>query len=120
MIVDTSALYAFFVSDSPDHWAVAAQLDLAPRDEPLVISPFAIVELEGVILSRFGVDGWLAVLSELGGGAWSLASHDAADLVVIAEVVEQQPELPLAVVSGTLLARREGAGDIASVRAIPA
>ena len=72
MIVDTSALLAFFDTDEPDHAAVTAVLDAAT--EALVISPYVLAELDYLVASRLGVSAELAVLRELAGGAWDLAA----------------------------------------------
>jgi predicted nucleic acid-binding protein len=40
VIIDTSALLAYFDTDEPDRQAVAAVLD--DTDEPLVVSPYVV------------------------------------------------------------------------------
>ena len=120
MIVDTSALYAYFVRDAPDHWAIAAEIELVPRDEKLLVSPFVVAELESVIVSRFGADGWAAALEELGGGAWHIAPLNHSDLDAMADELARRPGINLAVASVLVLASQEGAGEIASVRSYPA
>ena len=74
MIIDTSALLAYFDTDEPDHQAVAAVLD--DTDEPLVVSPYVVAELDYLVASRLGVAAELAVLAELTGGAWDLPAID--------------------------------------------
>ena len=87
MIVDTSALLAYFDTDEPDHQAVAGILEEA--DEPLVVSPYVIAELDYLVASRLGVRAELAVLAELAGGAWDLAAIDAEELRDASAVVER-------------------------------
>lgn len=60
MIVDTSALLAFFDSDEPDHGAVSDVLMGAT--EPLAVSPYVVAELDYLVASRLGVTAELAVL----------------------------------------------------------
>ena len=72
MIVDTSALLAYFDRHEPDHDAVAAVLAGTP--EPLVVSPFVVAERDYLVATRHGIEAELAVLAELAGGAWELAA----------------------------------------------
>lgn len=87
MIVDTSALLAYFNAREPDHEAVSAIID--NNDGPLVVSPFVIAELDYLIAKRIGVDAELAVLQELSSGAWDLASVEVADLELATSVIEK-------------------------------
>jgi predicted nucleic acid-binding protein len=106
VIVDTSALLAFFDADEPDHAAVAAVLDAAT--EALVISPYILAELDHLVASRLGVSAELAVLRELAGGAWDLAAFAAADLAQARAVVERYADqsIELADASIVILAAR--------------
>lgn len=87
MIVDTSAILAFFDRDEPDHEAVAAVL--SQGSEPLVVSPYVIAEVDYLIGSRFGVAAEIAALRELAGGAWDLATMDAVDLARTVPILER-------------------------------
>jgi predicted nucleic acid-binding protein len=71
VIVDTSALLAFFDASEPDHSAVSAVLGAA---DVLVVSPYVVAELDYLVATRHGVEDELAVLDELAGGAWDLAA----------------------------------------------
>ena len=106
MIVDTSALLAFFDIDEPDHAAVTAVLDAAT--EPLVVSPYVVAELDYLVASRLGVSAELAVLRELAGGAWDLAAFGAEDLAKAHSVVERYADqsIGLADASTVILAAR--------------
>jgi predicted nucleic acid-binding protein len=87
VIVDTSALLAFFDTDEPDHRAVAAVL--ADAAGPLVVSPFVIAEVDYLVASRLGVAAELAVLGELAGGAWELPAIDAEGLKQAGSVIDR-------------------------------
>ena len=80
MIVDTSALLAFFDRDEPDHDAVTRVL--SSTSEPLVVSPYVLAEVDYLVGSRRGVETELAVLRELAGGAWDLATMTGATSIV--------------------------------------
>jgi predicted nucleic acid-binding protein len=53
VIVDTSALLAFFDASEPDHEAVSAVLGAA---DALVVSPYVVAELNYLVATRHGVD----------------------------------------------------------------
>lgn len=78
LIVDTSALLAFFDSSEPDHAAVASVL--ATSTGLLIVSPYVVAELDYLVATRHSVDAELAALAELSGGAWKLAGFGAEDL----------------------------------------
>jgi uncharacterized protein len=77
VIVDTSALLAYFDAGEPDHDAVSGVID--GSEEPLVVSPYVVAELDYLIATRVGVDAELAALQELAGGAWELAAFGEPD-----------------------------------------
>ena len=106
MIVDTSALLAFFDTDEPDHAAVTTVVDTAT--EPLVVSPYVVAELDYLVASRLGVSAELAVLRELAGGAWDLAAFGTEDLAQAWAVVERYADqaIGLADASIVILAAR--------------
>ena len=106
MIVDTSALLAYFDTDEPDHAAVTTIVETAT--EPLVVSPYVVAELDYLVASRLGVSAELAVLRELAGGAWDLATFGAEDLAQAHAVVERYADqsIGLADASIVVLANR--------------
>jgi len=106
LIVDTSALLAFFDTDEPDHQAVSAILDGAT--EPLVVSPYVVAELDYLVASRVGVSAELAVLRELTGGAWDLPAIDVEGLVQARAVIERYADqgIGAADASNVVLAER--------------
>jgi uncharacterized protein len=101
VIVDTSALLAFFDTDEPDHAAVAAILETAT--EPLVVSPYVLAELDYLVSSRLGVSAGLSVLSELAGGAWDLAALDTADLEEARAVVERYADQSIGLADASIV-----------------
>ena len=95
MIVDTSALLAFFDTDEPDHDAVSRVIDAAT--EPLVVSPYVVAELDYLVGSRLGVTAEMAVLTELVGGAWDLAAFGTEDLAEATSVIERYADQSIGV-----------------------
>jgi uncharacterized protein len=106
VIVDTSALLAFFDADEPDHSAVSAVLGDAT--EPLVVSPYVVAELDYLVASRLGVAAELAVLRELAGGAWDLPAIVAEELSQATSVIERYADqrVGIADASNVVLANR--------------
>lgn len=101
MIVDTSALLAFFDRDEPDHRAVAQVLTSAT--EALVVSPYVVAELDYLVGSRLGVSAELAVLRELAGGAWDLPAIDGDDLARAASIVERYADQKLGIADASIV-----------------
>lgn len=115
MIVDTSALLAFFDTDEPDHEAVSTVLTEAA--EPLVVSPYVVAEVDYLVATRLGVGPELAVLRELAGGAWDLAAVGLADLTRIVSVIEQYADQAIGVAdaSNVVLAERYQTTTVATL-----
>jgi predicted nucleic acid-binding protein len=109
VIVDTSGLLALFNADEPDHHAVAAAVT-AEQQEPLVVSPFVLAEVDYLVATRLGVKAELAVLRELAAGAWELPEFGRDDLAVAAGVVQKYADqaIGLADASLVVLATRYG------------
>jgi uncharacterized protein len=115
VIVDTSALLAFFDSSEPDHAAVVEAIEAT--DEPLVVSPYVIAELDYLLATRYGVRVELAVLGELAGGAWELAAFDASDLGVAQRIIAEYADQAVGVADASIvvLADRTGTTTIATL-----
>lgn len=115
MIVDTSVLLAYFDRDEPDHAAVTSLIEAS--DEPLVVSPFVVAELDYLVATRAGAAAELAVLGELAGGAWDLPAFGAGDLAEARAVVERHADQAIGVAdaSNVALASRYGTRTIATL-----
>ena len=115
MIVDTSALLAYFDAGEPQHDAVAAIIE-GSRD-PLIVSPFVIAELDYLVLTRHGSDAEQPVLSELSGGAWELALMDRERIRAATRLVETYSDIPIGITdaSNMVLAQAYQTRDIATL-----
>jgi predicted nucleic acid-binding protein len=115
VIVDTSALLAFFDRDEPDHEAVSAVI--SESSDLLVVSPYVVAEVDYLISTRLGVSAELTAVRELAGGAWDLATIDVADLARIATVIEQYHDQAIGVAdaSNVVLAGRYQTTTIATL-----
>ena len=101
MIVDTSALLAYFDANEPDHNAVADAIE--DSDEALVISPYVVAELDYLVATRIGIDAELAILRELSGGAWDLASFGASDVEAASEVIKKHRDQHIGVADASIV-----------------
>jgi len=115
VIVDTSAILAFFDRDEPDHEAVAAVL--SQTSEPLVVSPYVIAEVDYLIGTRLGVAAEIAALRELAGGAWDLATIDSIDLARTVPIIERYADdaIGVADASNVVLADRYRTTTVATL-----
>jgi predicted nucleic acid-binding protein len=101
VIADTSGLLAFYNAAEPAHERVRAVVESA--NEPLVVSPFVIAELDYLLATRVGVAAELAVLEELGSGAYQLPSLTATDLAACAQIVRRYRDQEIGVTDASLV-----------------
>lgn len=115
MIVDTSALLAYFDAADPRHADCAKIIDAATED--LVVSPYVLAEVDYLVATRVGVAAELAVLAELSAGAWELATLGVDELPLAAAVIEKyaDQEIGLADASNVVLADRYRTRTIATL-----
>ena len=100
-IADTSGLLALFNRTEPEHLVVSRLV--ARLDDPLVVSPYVVAELDYLVATRVGVDAELAVLEELAGGAYDLAHLDVADLSRASEVIARYRDQSIGIADASLL-----------------
>ena len=119
MIVDTSALLAYFDTAEPDHRAVSRIIE--STDDALVVSPYVVAELDYLVGTRVGVQAELAVLRELSGGAWELPGVDAAELQRTVAVIEKyrDQDVGVADAANVVLADRYRTRTIATLERRP-
>ncbi len=108
LVVDTSALVAFFDAGDARHREVASAI--AADDGPFVVSPYVVAELDYLVATRRGTREEVAVLSELSSGAWELPALGPADLAEVRDVVDRYLDLGVGAADASLvvLARRYG------------
>jgi uncharacterized protein len=99
LIVDTSALLAFFDTSEPMNAAVSEFL--GNSSEPLVVSPYVLAELDYLVATRIGVQAELAVLRELAGGAWELPAIAQPELAEIVSVIDRYADQAIGVADGS-------------------
>jgi uncharacterized protein len=101
VIADTSGLLALFNAREPAHTAVRDVV--AELDEPLVVSPYVVAELDHLVATRLGLQAETEVLEELSGGAYTLAHVDAGLLAAALGVVRRYPDQGIGVADATIV-----------------
>ena len=109
MIVDTSALLAYFDAAEPSHQVVSAAVESAVG--PLVISPYVVAELDYLLLTRHGTHAEQAVLAELGAGAWELASMGQDRMRSAAALVRRYADVPIGIADASNIVLAEAYRD---------
>lgn len=115
LIVDTSALLAYFDASEPQHAAVEEVL--VATSDLLIVSPYVIAELDYLVATRHGVEAELAVLDELTGGAWELVGFGLDDLEQARSVIAKYGDQAVGVAdaSNVVLAERYRTRTIATL-----
>lgn len=91
LIIDTSG---YLVGTIPKHPLYAAVREvLAGADEPPVVSPLVIAEIDYMVLEKAGIEQELAVIEDLTGGAYELPDLDLDDLRAAHHVVVKHRDL---------------------------
>lgn len=106
ILLDTSGLLAAIDSSQRHHRRAAAALREARG--PLLLSPFVLAELDYLLAARVGPQTEIALLAEVGRGAYRLEPFEAADVAIAAEVIDTYADLEvgLADASIVVLSRR--------------
>lgn len=100
-IADTSGLLALFNRSEPAHEAVRRVV--GELEQPLVVSPYVLAELDYLVATRAGVDAELVTLRELAGGAYDLATLDAADLTKASEVISRYSDQAIGIADASIV-----------------
>ncbi|MFM7552054.1 MAG: type II toxin-antitoxin system VapC family toxin [Actinomycetota bacterium] len=108
VVVDTSALLAYFDRGSERHAAVEALVD-AER-EPLAVNPLVLAEVDHLVRRRFGERAADGVLREIAGGAYDIAAFGHDDLRAALAVLTRYPDRRLGLTDASLLALAERVG----------
>jgi predicted nucleic acid-binding protein len=101
IIVDTSGLIAALDASDPHHAAVSEAM--AEETPPFLLSPFVLAELDYLVLTRWGVDREMAVLEEMGRGAFELAPFDAGDLEVARKLIARFADLEIGLADASIV-----------------
>jgi hypothetical protein len=101
IVADTSGLLAYFNAAEPAHAAVVAVI--SDERDPLIVSPYVIAELDYLVATRIGSPAELAVLDELGSGAYELAAFDGPALHQAGSVIEKYSDQAIGLADASLV-----------------
>ncbi len=112
LILDTSGLLAALDSDQRFH--AAARESLSRHEGPLLLSPFILAELDYLLATRLTQSEEIALLGEVGRGAYSLEPFSTDDVAEAVSVIERYAGLGLGLAdaSNVVLANRYGTLDV--------
>jgi predicted nucleic acid-binding protein len=108
IVADTSGLLALFNRREPRHDAVVKVVE--GEDDPLVVSPYVVAELDYLMATRQGTAAERAVLEELSSGAYLLAEIGERDLRRAAGVVERYRDRAVGVADASVVVLAERFG----------
>jgi uncharacterized protein len=101
VIADTSGLLALYNSKEPEHFNVKNALD--GLQEPLVISPFVIAELDYLIADRIGIAAEATFLREIASGGYILPHLTESDIVICTEIIEKYSDQNIGIADASLV-----------------
>jgi len=101
VILDTSGLLAYFNDREPAHDAAVEVID--GSDEALVVCPFVVAEVDYLVATRHGVDAELAVLRQLGSGAFEIPEITDDDIAKATRIVERYRDQQIGVTDASLV-----------------
>lgn len=101
IIADTSGLLALYNDREPANKAVVEAVSAS--NDPLVVSPFVVAELDYLVATRLGVAVELRVLEELSSGAYELAHLSSEDIKAASEIINRYRDLDLGIADASLV-----------------
>jgi predicted nucleic acid-binding protein len=101
IVADTSGLLALFNRREPSH--DAARRVVEAEDEPMVVSPYVVAELDHLVATRLGADAELAVLTELAAGGYHLAHFAADDVSAAVRVIERYRDQDVGIADASIV-----------------
>ena len=87
IILDTSGVLSAIDAGQRHHAAAAAVL--GAENEPAVLSPFVLAEIDYLLATKVGVEAEVAFLGEVASGAYRLAPFNAEDVAAAVGLVER-------------------------------
>lgn len=101
IIADTSGLLAFFNTQEPTH--ARARRALEASNEPVIVSPFVLAELDYLTATRMGASAELTVLRELASGAYVIPPFGESDLGQAADIIERYRDLDIGLADASIV-----------------
>lgn len=105
ILLDTSGLLAWIDADQRQHAEVAAAM--AEAEQPYLLSPFVLAELDYLLSTRVGRVAECALLAEVERGAFRLEAFSAADVGLARRWIERFDDLTIGLADASLLVLAE-------------
>lgn len=100
IVADTSGVFSALDRSQPRHEAAREVVEHA---NVLVLSPFVLTELDYLLATRISVEASRALLADVEGGAYELATFTAADVGEAARVVERYADLEIGLADASIV-----------------
>jgi predicted nucleic acid-binding protein len=91
IVLDTGGLYAALDASEALHGRAVASLAASPP--PRVLSPFVLAELDYLIANRVGHQAQMALVDEVGRGAYQLESFSSEDVGHAKRIMDRYADL---------------------------
>jgi predicted nucleic acid-binding protein len=115
IVADTSGIFASIDTDAIEHEAVTALL--ADVDEPPLVTPFVVAEVDYLLTTRFGTNVAVTFLQDVVEGAYELVEFNRGDLGAALGLVRRYADLNIGITDASLVvtAARYGTTDLLSL-----
>lgn len=112
ILIDASGLFAAIDADQPRHAATRAAIEADTG--PLILSPFALCEVDYLVTTRLGRDTELALLADVERGAYEVPVFGAGDIATARRVIEAYADLDIGLADASIvvLAGRHGTNRV--------
>ena len=112
IVADTSGLLAALDPDEVYHDACRRVVEAA--EQPLIVSPLVLCELDYLVVRKLGVEVELALLDDVTAGAYRLAPIGPAEVAAARSVIERYRDLGIGLTDASIvmLAEQHGTADI--------
>lgn len=101
IVLDAGPLVAFASRNDPLHARVREFLEAA--DEPLVLSPFVLAEVDYLVGRWSGIDAELAVLEDVSTGVFTLDMFSTEDVLQCRGVIERYRDLDIGLADASIV-----------------
>jgi uncharacterized protein len=101
ILLDTSGVLAAIDASQRHHKACVEVLQ--KREEPLLLSPFVLAEIDYLLATRVGVKAEIALLEEVARGAYRLERFDATDVDSARDIIERYSDLGIGLADASIV-----------------
>ncbi|HWB71747.1 MAG TPA: PIN domain-containing protein [Egibacteraceae bacterium] len=112
ILLDTSGLFAALDTNAAEHQACRGVIEAA--DGPLLLSPFALAELDYLVTRRLGEHAAARLREDVAWGAYRLEPMTAADVGHAQRITQRYPRLGVGLTDASIvvLAERHDTRDL--------